>query len=198
MSRIRCFWMVPHDKDRISLRRYNGNVKCSGDAGYHNGHSYIEEGPAMSVSRSFKSSKAKAFDSRWPEKCDQCDYRFIDSDNWQLFTNRIYQRVDTGELYPIREAPVGAMWNADWCSDWWKGSDGRSIVVKTPGGDWMIDSHASNCTMPDDEIHKCWVRHGEPPDITVDKDGVTCGAGGGSILCGNYHGFLRGGYLEDC
>jgi hypothetical protein len=39
------------------------------------------------------------------------------------------------------------------------------------------------------------VRHGEAPNITVDKNGVTCGAGAGSIQCGSYHGFLRNGEL---
>lgn len=43
--------------------------------------------------------------------------------------------------------------------------------------------------------HKCWVRHGEPPDLHVDKAGVTCNAGAGSILSGDYHGFLHNGFL---
>lgn len=46
--------------------------------------------------------------------------------------------------------------------------------------------------------HKCWIRHGEPPDVNVDKAGVTCGAGAGSIMVPGYHGFLRNGYLTDC
>ncbi len=41
--------------------------------------------------------------------------------------------------------------------------------------------------------HKCWIRHGTPPDLTVDKNGVTCNAGAGSILVGDYHGFLVNG-----
>lgn len=87
MARIRCFWMVPTEKDRRSLRRYNGNVKCPGVWSYHNGHTLIEDGPADSVSHSFSSSEALAFDSRWPVKCDECDYRFIDSDNWRSIYN---------------------------------------------------------------------------------------------------------------
>jgi len=64
----------------------------------------------------------------------------------------------------------------------------------------MIDSRASNCTMPDDNAHRCWVRHGRPEDGTlhVDKNGLTCAAGGGSILAGNYHGFLHHGHLVEC
>lgn len=46
--------------------------------------------------------------------------------------------------------------------------------------------------------HKCWVRHGEAPNIHVDKNGVTCGAGAGSIAVPSYHGFLHNGHLTDC
>lgn len=73
------------------------------------------------------------------------------------------------------------------------------LIVVLPGGHhWDIDSRASNCTLPEDDDHKCWIRHGTPPEITVDKNGNTCSAGSGSIMMGGYHGFLRNGYLEDC
>ena len=62
---------------------------------------------------------------------------------------------------------------------------------------WVIDSRARNCTMPTDKRHRCWVRHGSPPNITVDKDGVTCQAGAGSIQTPDWHGFLRNGQLVD-
>jgi hypothetical protein len=84
-------------------------------------------------------------------------------------------------------------------SDSDKGPDGRCLVVVCPNGcEWMIDGPASNCTMPQDRgpfssSHRCWVRHGEPPNITVDKAGRTCAAGAGSIQAGDYHGFLRDG-----
>jgi hypothetical protein len=55
----------------------------------------------------------------------------------------------------------------------------------------MIDGRASNCTMPNDNVHQCWTRQGEPPLIQVGKQfGKTCGAGGGSIQTPGYHGFL--------
>jgi len=114
-------------------------------------------------------------------------------------------RKDTGERHKhIRDFAVGAMWFADWLKQgkggygWdWDNQDTPPLVVKTPGGDWVIDSRASNCTMKDDKLHRCWVRHGEPPIITVDKSGNTCAAGAGSIMCGSYHGFLRDGHLTD-
>ena len=70
------------------------------------------------------------------------------------------------------------------------------IIVEMPGGGvWDINSRASNCDMPDDKTHRCWIRHGDPPNITIDKNGNTCGAGAGSIQHGEYHGFLRNGKL---
>ena len=113
-----------------------------------------------------------------------------------------WKRLDTGEIFESQDKlPPGAMWFAPWYKELgpeYNAPDGTSLLVITPGGAWMIDSRASNCTKPDDNIHKCWVRHGVAPEITVDKNGNTCNAGAGSILCGGYHGFLRNGYLEQC
>lgn len=75
--------------------------------------------------------------------------------------------------------------------------EAECLYVQTPGGVWNIDSRASNCAEPFDYEHRCWVKHGEPPAITVDKAGRTCAAGGGSIQCGIYHGFLQNGALTD-
>lgn len=111
-------------------------------------------------------------------------------------TSPVFRRVDTGEEMFLADAPPGAMWDAYWMPSAMRQADGRYLVVKLPNGhDWSIDSRASNCGRPDDDAHQCWVRHGEPPDITVDKNGDTCDAGAGSILSGDYHGFLRDGYL---
>lgn len=54
------------------------------------------------------------------------------------------------------------------------------------GHHWYIDNRASNCTKKDDDVHRCWVRHGRPEDGTlhVDKSGNTCAAGAGSIDTG--------------
>lgn len=126
----------------------------------------------------------------------------------------IYRRTDTGEeIFHLRELPAGAMWFAPWMDDLFEPQLEHVLVVKTPGGDWTVDSQASNCTMPaptrTDEKgrvwhpkkqtdHHCWIIEGEFPNITVSKNGKTCGAGAGSIQCGSYHGFLRNGYLEEC
>lgn len=111
----------------------------------------------------------------------------------------VWVRKDTGEKFVHNDLPVGAMWWAPWFANHYFGFDGKSLVVKTPGGEWLIDSQASNCTRKGDNTHRCWLRDGEAPNITVGKNGPnTCSAGAGSILIGNYHGFLRNGYLESC
>lgn len=136
---------------------------------------------------------------RWPTRCE-CGYTFVDTDERQIFSESLYIRSDTGETVTLADAPAGAMWFAAWMRGFFRPQIGDSpLIVKTPGGDWMVDAQASNCTMADDhnqERHHCWVAHGTPPEITVDKNGVTCAAGAGSIQAGTYHGFLRGGYLE--
>lgn len=205
---IKCFMLEPVDSHARSLRRYATvtDTPCTVpgyEKWYHNAMVPIEDGQGDGLSGDIFPHD----DPRWPKQC-ACGYVFKDSDNWQLFTNQHYKRMDTGELVTLRNAPVGAMWYADWMSDrrqeskvtdrTYLGPDDKCLVVMTPGGEWMIDSRASNCTMPDDKMHKCWVRHGTPPDVHVDKNGLTCAAGAGSIMAGSYHGFLHNGYLEGC
>lgn len=119
-----------------------------------------------------------------------------------MVTRSLFRRADTGELVTLQEAPPGAMWDATWFNDdpAYTGADGISLVVRTPGGTWMVDSRCGNCGLPEDDVHKCWVRHGDPRlpgQIHVDKAGVTCPAGAGSIQCGSYHGFLHHGVLRE-
>jgi hypothetical protein len=105
---------------------------------------------------------------------------------------------DNGPWRPMDELEPGGMFWADWYQR--KGPDGHHLIVKTPGGLWHVDGFASNCTRPGDWSHYCWVRHGEAPNITVDKNGDTCGCGqsiqqGFANDAGFYHGFLRNGQL---
>lgn len=90
----------------------------------------------------------------------------------------------------------GAMYFATWlpkCLEWDDETEPH-LYVETPGGAWDIDSRSENCQMSGDRRHRCWIRHGTPPDITVSKiGGRTCAAGGGSILTPRYHGFLING-----
>jgi len=103
------------------------------------------------------------------------------------------------DTYTLESLPSGAMYFADWYQR--KGPDGHHLIVKTPGGIWHVDGRANNCTRPDDTAHHCWVRHGDAPDVTVDKNGDTCGCGcsiGQGPGWRDYHGFLRNGRLESC
>jgi hypothetical protein len=54
----------------------------------------------------------------------------------------LYRRSDSGELTTLRDAPVGAMWDATWFNHdpAYTGADGICLVVRTPGGTWMVDS----------------------------------------------------------
>lgn len=83
----------------------------------------------------------------------------------------------------------------------WENCDGEHLVAVLPNGHhWHPDQRASNCTLPEDKTHRCWVRHGDPRKgeaVHVDKNGNTCQAGAGSILSGNYHGFLHHGELTN-
>lgn len=73
---------------------------------------------------------------------------------------------------------------------------GPHLIVVTPGGPWNVSSRASNCGLPWDYDHDCWIAHGAVPRITVDKAGRTCSAGAGSIQIGDFHGFLQDGRLH--
>lgn len=193
---IKCFMIVDTGDNQLYLRRYKPSTT--------DGTCHCDE---MSKIQRVSGSATEAgyampdkTDHRWPVTCTKCGRPFADSDEWRLFEVSIYRREDSGgEILfhsnpEVGNIPVGAMWDAHWIP-FWKGPDGKCLTVMTPGGEWMIDSRASNCTLPNDDRHKCWVRHGVPPNITVDKNGLTCSAGAGSIQCGKYHGFLRNGEL---
>lgn len=200
---IKCFLIEPTFETQLYLRRYDSRkYDCPGKMSYHDAmvpfgicterlegnHFEIVNPPALPAHD----------DPRWPQFCE-CGYVFQEKDAWQLFDTSIYRRTDTGETFPLRDAPVGAIWDAFWLHDSTLcGADGKALICRLPGNhDWHIDGPCSNCPWQNDRdaSHKCWVRHGEPPNITVDKNGDTCPAGGGSIQAPGWHGFLRNGEL---
>lgn len=214
---VRCFWLSLTNRAQVGLRRYEAvdGVPCPlmpGKSSYHQALVILGDERIMcypdreSIPEGHRNHYYEmpngefgvpAFfwppidDTRWPTAC-VCGRVFGPEVGYQRWHEALYRRADNGELLTTRDAPDGAMWDAHWLP--WKGPDGRSLVVKCPGGgEWCIDSRASNCTLPGDMEHRCWIRHGEPPLITVDKEGLTCAAGAGSIQAGSYHGFLRDG-----
>jgi hypothetical protein len=188
-SSIQCFMIESTDRARCSLRRYvsSDKAKCSGPFGYHNAHTPIGDrvlDPAA-LPRVFSladKSQPLHNDSQWPSKCEHCDYIFAADDEWQLFYDVLYARVDNGAEMTLRTAPPGAMWDADWLPE--KGPDGRSLVVKLPPGgmidEWHVDGPSNN--------GPGWTRSGEAPRITANP----------SILTPHYHGWLRDGVLVEC
>lgn len=191
----KCFLLTETDRMYVHLRRFCfDNDKCPVH-GYHNARTLVGDAPKVKNvdHNAVDIPTPPRDDSRWPTFCD-CGYKFLSTDEWQLFIRQQYIDKETGKLTSWERAEIGAMRYIDWIQDM-VGPDGRTLEVKTPGGDWIIDSMATNCTMKNDRIHRCWVRHGIPPMITVDKNGNTCAAGAGSIQIRDYHGFLTNGFL---
>jgi hypothetical protein len=200
---VKCFFLEAIESQRRWLRRFvfSSTAKCVGPLNYHNAMVLLDDAPLqLNAHGRIEEERWPADDPRWPKKCEHCEYEFRGLDQRQLFVRRLYWRQDTGAVMTTEEAPPGAMWYADWmiheATNWNRGPDGHCLVVKCPDGhDWTVDSRASNCTQPNDNAHKCWVRHGTPPLITVDKNGLTCDAGAGSIQTPKWHVFLRNGEL---
>jgi hypothetical protein len=191
---------------RLSLRMYWGN-DCPnaygrrGGIGGHNAEKKLEDVVGEEIHEWIDPSLYDGYD--WPSKCDHCDAAPNDEavKNRQISRKTLYDnesgKPEPGDMYYAayhhgEGKPHLCHW--DNCDD----PRGHLIVVLPTGQTWDIDSRASNCTMRDDRIHRCWVKHGEAPNVHVDKNGHTCQAGGGSIAVEGYHGFLQYGELTDC
>jgi len=209
MTNVKCFYLAESGDIQRYLRRYEDGScpKCPGKYSYHDAMvklDTVKHEPNTVIDMDAKEKDAPPrTDSRWPRKCG-CGFEFVTAE-YQMFVDRIYERTDNGQRMVLGEAPPGAIYNAWWAFDGWKGKDGLCLVAKCPDGhEWYIDSTCSNCTLPDDKVHKCWVRHGKVPNLTVDKvcpgdnGNTTCAAGAGSILTPKYHGFLRNGEFVSC
>jgi hypothetical protein len=213
---VKTFMIEPTEKVFVYLRRYHSNNLKGGDKcpvsdspySYHDAMRKVGDEFAVFETTDFNGhprsvrvdpylEKYKAQyphgHPAWPTKCDACFYQFSDDDEWQIFTEQMWT-LPNGELTTVKRPPDGAMYFAWWEKDNPRFAPTGPLYVICPGGaPWNIDGRASNCTMPNDNEHRCWIRHGEPPVITVDKNGNTCNAGAGSIQAGDYHGFLQNG-----
>ena len=200
---IKCFFVRETNRAVVYLRRYKfgSGGECPTPDTYHNAMSTVfREVPVLSAGDgtwSVAPLNTPHDHPAWPTHC-ACGYEFTADDEWQEFTDRLYS--DGTSQWPHRALPVGAMYYADWLTQdfFWDNGVGPCLVVITPGGEWNMDQRSANCTLPDDRTHRCWCRHGEPPNITVDKVGHTCAAGAGSILQKTYHGMLQNGELSEC
>ena len=181
---ICCFMLEPTTMVRCKLRRYtpsDADRPVCPYASYHDASFHIGDVPIpLSEGGVFDiiESAPPQDDPRWPKTC-ACGYTFQDDDEWQLFTEHLYRRVDSGELVTIREAPVGAMFWSPWLIDaGCVGPDGKLLSIITPAGQWNIDQESTSGGH--------WRREGAPPNVTADP----------SIhFVGRWHGWLRNGEL---
>jgi hypothetical protein len=220
MSEIKCFLLQPLGRDRLWFRRYEaGPCGDGGEHSYHNAKILLGDYDAPEANLLRRDPPFGH--ERWPDRCEKCGHAFSDKAARQLFPSPLYMRA-SGEIMTLQEAPVGAMWHAPWYEGIPSlvGPDGKALIVRVPENhDWQVDGRASNCDSPckncgvaykdhnkaklcqkyeDANPHKCWIRHGEAPLITVDKRGNTCNAGAGSIMTDEWHGFLTNGVLKPC
>lgn len=180
--KIECFLIKPTGRMLLLLRRYcSANCQEHGPNGYHN--AMVPWGEAAWNPQA-PDQPDHGLDL-WPAACT-CGYLFRETDNWQVFTERLYYRADSSPdvTTTLRAAPVGAMWDADWLHDFRKGPDGLSLHVRLPdGGDWFIDG-------PSAQNGPGWARTGTAPVLTVTP---SCQ----HITGGMWHGWLRDGHLVD-
>lgn len=210
-SVLKTYMLTPTDTVNIYLRRYQSSDKgynCR-NGSYHDGQILVGKEKAVFENKGLHTVRVDPYldeykerypysHEKWPTECDECDYKFTDDDERQIFTVLMWERSDTGELVSINDSSKipGALYYAWWLKNNPSYPDTGPLYAICPNGyPWNIDGRASNCTMPEDNKHRCWVRHGEPPEITVDKNGYTCAAGAGSIQAGDYHGFLQNGHF---
>lgn len=127
----------------------------------------------------------------WGTKCNDCGIPVPENQtnlNYQVHQKRLYD-TPSGLLEP------GCLYWVTWLpkTNFWDNHEGDYLHAILPNGyPWNIDGRASNCTMPKDRLHRCWRKHGELPNIHVDKNGLTCRTGS-SIAVKGYHGFLHNG-----
>jgi len=185
--KITCYLLEPTEVAEVSLRRFtysSSATPCVHEWG-HDAKATIGQMPypfANQLEGEHTLDGVDRADPRWPTHCVACQYEFMPADQWQVGKTRMYRHPGTGDLTVLGQAPVGSMWIASWLkgTSFAKSPDGDVLVVRTPGGDWVVDGPASGGGW--------WTRTGTPPNITVTP----------SIICGSYHGWLRDGQLEEC
>lgn len=212
MAEIQCFWLEDTGNKGLGLRRFtlSDEKLCAASPGGKGGHdSWYQvcgpnglhysppEGVQGVIDGHDLAKYGQEFLGRpeWPTHC-RCGYAFAEDDRRQVWFDTVYRRSDTHRLVMLRDAPVGAMWHAQWYRELAERSqeagqtkptfcvhpDGRCLMVRTPGGDWCVDQRSSQGGY--------WRREGVPPYVTAHP----------SIALGDperYHGWLRGGILVD-
>lgn len=175
------------------IGKYFGATGCNGYLCHYTKELVIEKGNNLSFTDSDFDKLVEIEDI-----CHRCGCKPNSDD--EIKTRSCIEPVydtESGKLEP------GCLFWNDWLPEntYWDNHKGAHLSVVLPNGrDWNIDSRASNCGLPNDRTHRCWCRHGEPEKgvIHVDKNGLTCNAGAGSIQIDNYHGFLHNNKFTGC
>lgn len=181
---IRCFFLEPTEYAERSLRRV-AIGECDVNGSWHAASVIIGNVPYPPSEYDGSSDIADdRSDPRWPTTCP-CGYAFRPTDDWRLDTQRLFRQGDHATLTTtLNKAPAGAMWYGDWYE--WRGPDGHCLIVRTPGGDWVVDGPAFRNGQPEGPG---WRRTGEVPNVTAQP----------SIhFIGRWHGWLTGGFLVEC
>ena len=169
---------------RIKLRRYWSDAAshCTDGIGYHNACAPLRDvdGVVQGSSARPTSGSRKTIPTRRGRRCAIEAWRRRPRARRAAGVRRAALR------HGVREAGAGDLYLRLLLAP-----DARRVLVlgqlRRPAPhrgpahreEWDIDGRANNCSMLEDRTHRCWVRHGEPPDVTVDKDGPTCTAGRG-------------------
>jgi hypothetical protein len=194
-----CYWLEALDRAALYMRRYvrDGHGQCPGGHGYHDAAQYIgrmavkrdEDDPKYVGYESYPAARPDVparDDSRWPRVCAAgCGYAFTESDEWQLLQRRLYAPIGSTDLRPLEDWGPGALYDARWYPDAWRGPDGIALVARCPNGmDWPVDGEATGGGR--------WRRTGnprEPATLTITPS-IAIGTPGEP---GYYHGFLGHG-----
>lgn len=198
---------IEENGTKVWLRVYWGSSECKGS--YHNALVSLTETNTLS-DWELGGQPEDYSDDRWPTACDRCgatvpqgrhshEIPYEVRVHRQVFRQRRYNTVsgrpEPGDMFWATwrhyQMPDGFVTSCDWDN-----CVGKHLYVVLPNGyDWDTSGRASNCGLPGDRLHRCWVLSGVPPNVTAGKTGHTCSAGAGSIAVTGYHGFLQNGRL---
>lgn len=173
------------------------NTYGSGKPGIHNAYTPLGDKPGANDDWDAFGKVEDYPDERWPTACAHCGAA-VPAETPGIFQQR---QVSVSRLYdsPSGDPEPGDVYRIDWHDagecPYWDNCNGTHVYAILPNGHtWDVDGRASNCTMPQERTHRCWVQTGSLEDgsLHVDKNGHTCAAGAGSIAVTGYHGFLHG------
>jgi hypothetical protein len=130
----------------------------------------------------------------FPNICHSCGVAAPEDANRAHFFGYLY---DTDTMMP--EPGDLYFWEHDEgnCPAEWMPCNGAHLIAVLPdGSERDLDGRDPRCAAPENSLHRCWIRKGDPPYLTVSKQGRTCGEGAGGITGSDWFGYLRNGYFQ--